>query len=62
MSTKVSRLYGTALTDLMLPTGHPEKQKEADKKHRALAAKCGGMNDFATLLTVFQLCKSRYCT
>lgn len=65
MCRKVSTLYSTvykALTDLMLLTGHPEKQKEADKKHTALAAKSGGTNDFATLMTVFQSCKSRYCT
>lgn len=61
--------YGCA--DVMLPVaamlsvenifirpGHPEKQKEADQKHRELASRSGGMNDFATLLSVFQLCKS----
>ncbi|KAK7883197.1 hypothetical protein WMY93_029371 [Mugilogobius chulae] len=61
--------YGCA--DLMLPVaamlsvenifirpGHPEKQKEADQRHRALASKSGGMNDFATLLSIFQLCRS----
>lgn len=46
-------------TDVLLPSGHPEKQKEADEKHKALATKSGSMNDFATLLAVFQLCKSR---
>lgn len=51
-----------ALTDIMLPAGHPERQKEADKKHRALADRSGSMNDFATLLKVFQSCKSRYGT
>lgn len=49
----------TFLTDSFLPAGNPEKQKEADKKHRALATKSGSMNDFATLLSVFQSCKSR---
>lgn len=49
----------TLLADFLHPAGNPEKQKEADKKHRALATKSGGMNDFVTLLTVFQLCKSR---
>lgn len=42
-----------------LVAGKPEQQKEADQKHKALAAKSGGMNDFATLLTVFQSCKLR---
>jgi len=46
-------------TDFLLPAGQPEKQKEASKKHKALAAKTGGMNDFATLLNVFQSCKDR---
>lgn len=48
------------LADLLLLSGHPDKQKEADKKHRALAAKTSNMNDFATLLSVFQSCKSRW--
>ncbi|XP_029027999.1 probable ATP-dependent RNA helicase DHX40 [Betta splendens] len=47
-----------SVENIFIRPGHPEKQKEADKKHRALAAKCGGTNDFATLLTVFQACKS----
>lgn len=47
------------MTELSFPVGKPENQKEADKKHKALAAKSGGMNDFATLLSIFQSCKSR---
>uniref|UniRef100_A0A7N6A0W3 RNA helicase n=1 Tax=Anabas testudineus TaxID=64144 RepID=A0A7N6A0W3_ANATE len=47
-----------SVENIFIRPGHPDKQKEADKIHRALAAKSGGMNDFATLLTVFQLCKS----
>ncbi|KAM8768274.1 putative ATP-dependent RNA helicase DHX40 [Acanthopagrus schlegelii] len=47
-----------SVENIFIRPGNPEKQKEADKKHRALATKSGGMNDFATLLTVFQLCKS----
>ncbi|XP_038548800.1 probable ATP-dependent RNA helicase DHX40 isoform X3 [Micropterus salmoides] len=47
-----------SVENIFIRPGHPEKQKEADKKHRALAAKSGGMNDFATLLSVFQSCKS----
>lgn len=49
----------TSLTDVLLPVGNPGKQKEADQNHRALAANSGSKNDFATLLSVFQLCKSR---
>uniref|UniRef100_A0A3Q2GNN9 RNA helicase n=1 Tax=Cyprinodon variegatus TaxID=28743 RepID=A0A3Q2GNN9_CYPVA len=33
-------------------------EKEAAKKHRALAEKTGSINDFATLLCVFNSCKS----
>nr|XP_020456101.1 probable ATP-dependent RNA helicase DHX40 [Monopterus albus] len=47
-----------SVENIFIRPGHPDKQKEADKKHRALAAKSGGMNDFATLLCVFQSCKS----
>ncbi|XP_059186673.1 probable ATP-dependent RNA helicase DHX40 isoform X1 [Centropristis striata] len=44
-----------SVENIFIRPGHPEKQKEADKKHRALAT---SMNDFATLLSVFQSCKS----
>ncbi|XP_030007577.1 probable ATP-dependent RNA helicase DHX40 isoform X1 [Sphaeramia orbicularis] len=47
-----------SVENIFIRPGHPDKQKEAEKKHSALAAKSGGMNDFATLLSVFQLCKS----
>uniref|UniRef100_A0A1A8G040 RNA helicase n=3 Tax=Nothobranchius korthausae TaxID=1143690 RepID=A0A1A8G040_9TELE len=47
-----------SVENIFIRPGDPDKQKEADKKHRALAAKTGGMNDFATLLSVFQSCKS----
>ncbi|XP_037326303.2 probable ATP-dependent RNA helicase DHX40 [Pungitius pungitius] len=47
-----------SVENIFIRPGHPEKQKEADEKHRALAARSGSMNDFATLLAVFQLCKS----
>ncbi|KAM6933754.1 putative ATP-dependent RNA helicase DHX40 [Xenentodon cancila] len=46
-----------SVENIFIRPGQPEKQKEADEKHRALAAKTGGMNDFATLLGVFQSCK-----
>lgn len=47
-----------SVENIFIRPGHPEKQKEADQKHRALASMSGGMNDFATLLSIFQLCKS----
>lgn len=47
-----------SVENIFIRPGHPDKQKEADTKHRALAAKTGSMNDFATLLNVFQSCKS----
>ncbi|XP_041849990.1 probable ATP-dependent RNA helicase DHX40 [Melanotaenia boesemani] len=47
-----------SVENIFIRPGQPENQKEADKKHKALAAKTGGMNDFATLLNVFQSCKS----
>uniref|UniRef100_A0A1A8MXX5 RNA helicase n=3 Tax=Nothobranchius pienaari TaxID=704102 RepID=A0A1A8MXX5_9TELE len=47
-----------SVENIFIRPGDPDNQKEADKKHRALAAKTGGMNDFATLLSVFQSCKS----
>ncbi|KAF4012033.1 hypothetical protein G4228_004192 [Cervus hanglu yarkandensis] len=45
----------------------PEYQKEAEQRHRELAAKAGGFNDFATLAVIFEQCKSRsvgrtFCT
>ncbi|KAG7281429.1 hypothetical protein CRUP_029878 [Coryphaenoides rupestris] len=47
-----------SVENIFIRPGHPEKQKEADKKHRRLAAKASGMNDFATLLSVFQWCQA----
>ncbi|XP_028320167.1 probable ATP-dependent RNA helicase DHX40 [Gouania willdenowi] len=47
-----------SVENIFIRPGQPEKQKEADEKHSALAAKTGSMNDFARLLSVFQLCKS----
>lgn len=47
-----------SVENIFIRPGHPEKQKEAIQKHKALASKGGGMNDFATLLTIFQLGKS----
>ncbi|XP_006832437.1 PREDICTED: probable ATP-dependent RNA helicase DHX40 isoform X1 [Chrysochloris asiatica] len=36
----------------------PEYQKEAEQRHRELAAKAGGFNDFATLAVIFEQCRS----
>uniref|UniRef100_A0A8C5BU70 RNA helicase n=1 Tax=Gadus morhua TaxID=8049 RepID=A0A8C5BU70_GADMO len=47
-----------SVENIFIRPGHPEKQKEADKKQRNMAAQSGGMNDFATLLSVFQWCKA----
>ncbi|XP_060901835.1 probable ATP-dependent RNA helicase DHX40 [Labrus mixtus] len=47
-----------SVENIFIRPGHPDKQKEADKKHRALASRTGSMNDFATLLSVFHACKS----
>uniref|UniRef100_A0A8D2L3D9 RNA helicase n=1 Tax=Varanus komodoensis TaxID=61221 RepID=A0A8D2L3D9_VARKO len=57
--------------DLMLPVaamlsvetvfirpGDPEWQKEAELRHRDFASRVGGRNDFATLLSIFEQCKS----
>ncbi|XP_029372839.1 probable ATP-dependent RNA helicase DHX40 isoform X2 [Echeneis naucrates] len=47
-----------SVENIFIRPGRPEKQKEADKKHRGLATRVGSMNDFATLLSIFQSCKS----
>uniref|UniRef100_A0A8C7K0U0 RNA helicase n=1 Tax=Oncorhynchus kisutch TaxID=8019 RepID=A0A8C7K0U0_ONCKI len=54
--------------DLLLPVAamlsvenifiRPEKQKEADKKHRQLGVQAGSCNDFTMLLSVFEKCKA----
>lgn len=47
-----------SVENIFIRPGHPEKQKEADQRHRALASRSGGKNDFVTLLSIFQLCQS----
>ncbi|XP_072446116.1 probable ATP-dependent RNA helicase DHX40 isoform X3 [Chiloscyllium punctatum] len=37
--------------------GKPEKQQEAELRHRELALEAGGSNDFVTLLNVFEKCR-----
>ncbi|KAK2501614.1 hypothetical protein MC885_004189, partial [Smutsia gigantea] len=48
--------------DLLLPIAAmlsvENYQKEAEQRHRELAAKAGGFNDFATLAVIFEQCKS----
>ncbi|XP_077579197.1 putative ATP-dependent RNA helicase DHX40 isoform X1 [Stigmatopora nigra] len=46
-----------SVENIFIRPGHPEKMKMADQSHRALAESSGGMNDFSTLLNVFQQCK-----
>jgi hypothetical protein len=43
---------------ISLSAGHPEKQKEADQKHRQLGVQTGSCKDFTMWLSVFE--KSRY--
>ncbi|KAL0973175.1 hypothetical protein UPYG_G00199930 [Umbra pygmaea] len=47
-----------SVENIFIRPGHPEKQKEADKKHRLLAEQAGGCNDFTILLSVFEKCKA----
>ncbi|XP_061538468.1 probable ATP-dependent RNA helicase DHX40 isoform X1 [Phycodurus eques] len=47
-----------SVENIFIRPGDPEKQKEADQSHRALVANSGGINDFSTLLSVFQQCKA----
>uniref|UniRef100_H3CFX3 RNA helicase n=1 Tax=Tetraodon nigroviridis TaxID=99883 RepID=H3CFX3_TETNG len=44
-----------SVENIFIRPGSSEKQKEADEKHRSLNS---SLNDFATLLGVFQSCKS----
>lgn len=39
--------------------GKPEGQKEADIRHKEIAAAAGGSNDFLMLLCVFEKCRAR---
>ncbi|KAK6296727.1 hypothetical protein J4Q44_G00328690 [Coregonus suidteri] len=47
-----------SLESIFIRPGHPEKQKEADKKHRQLGVQAGSCNDFTMLLSVFEKCKA----
>lgn len=39
--------------------GKPEGQKEAEIRHKQIAASAGGSNDFLMLLCVFEKCRAR---
>ncbi|KAM4797253.1 putative ATP-dependent RNA helicase DHX40 [Rhinophrynus dorsalis] len=43
---------------VFIQSGEPQKQKEAEPRHTDLIQLAGGCNDFATLLYVFEQCKS----
>uniref|UniRef100_A0A8C7TUR3 RNA helicase n=1 Tax=Oncorhynchus mykiss TaxID=8022 RepID=A0A8C7TUR3_ONCMY len=47
-----------SVENIFIRPGHPEKQKEADKKHRQLGVQAGSCNDFTMLLSVFEKCKA----
>ncbi|XP_064880540.1 probable ATP-dependent RNA helicase DHX40 isoform X3 [Oncorhynchus nerka] len=47
-----------SVENIFIRPGHPEKQKEADKKHRQLGVQAGSCNDFTILLSVFEKCKA----
>ncbi|XP_066491186.1 probable ATP-dependent RNA helicase DHX40 isoform X2 [Tiliqua scincoides] len=38
--------------------GDPQRQQEAELRHQELSLQAGGCNDFATLLNIFEQCKS----
>ncbi|MBN3308345.1 DHX40 helicase, partial [Amia calva] len=46
-----------SVENVFIRPGQPEKQQEADVKHRELAAQAGGSNDFTVLLSVFRQCR-----
>ncbi|XP_043910464.1 probable ATP-dependent RNA helicase DHX40 isoform X2 [Protopterus annectens] len=47
-----------SVENIFIRPGRPEKQKDAEVKHHELAFQAGGSNDFATLLHIFERCKS----
>ncbi|XP_038615520.1 probable ATP-dependent RNA helicase DHX40 isoform X2 [Tachyglossus aculeatus] len=47
-----------SVENVFIRPGDAQKQKEADLKHQELSSDAGGWNDFATLLIVFEQCKS----
>uniref|UniRef100_A0AAY4ECJ7 RNA helicase n=1 Tax=Denticeps clupeoides TaxID=299321 RepID=A0AAY4ECJ7_9TELE len=47
-----------SVENVFIRPGHPEKQKEAETKHREIASDAGKNNDFTMMLSVFEKCKS----
>ncbi|XP_029628975.1 probable ATP-dependent RNA helicase DHX40 [Salmo trutta] len=47
-----------SVENIVIRPGHPEKQKEADQKHRQLGVQTGSCNHFTMLLSVFEKCKA----
>ncbi|XP_066534168.1 probable ATP-dependent RNA helicase DHX40 [Hoplias malabaricus] len=47
-----------SVENIFIRPGHPEKQKEAEKIHRELAASASSSNDFLVLLCIFEKCKA----
>ncbi|XP_063002604.1 LOW QUALITY PROTEIN: probable ATP-dependent RNA helicase DHX40 [Elgaria multicarinata webbii] len=47
-----------SVENVFIRPGDPERQKEAELQHREISSQVGGCNDFATLLNVFEQCKS----
>ncbi|XP_043574077.1 probable ATP-dependent RNA helicase DHX40 isoform X5 [Chiloscyllium plagiosum] len=46
-----------SVESVFIRPGKPEKQQEAELRHRELALEAGGSNDFVTLLNVFEKCR-----
>ncbi|OXB79042.1 UNVERIFIED_CONTAM: hypothetical protein H355_005918 [Colinus virginianus] len=49
-----------SVENVFIRPGDPQKQKEAELQHQELSSQVGGCNDFATLLNIFEQCKTRY--
>ncbi|XP_048412986.1 probable ATP-dependent RNA helicase DHX40 isoform X2 [Stegostoma tigrinum] len=47
-----------SVESVFIRPGKPEKQQEAELRHRELALEAGGSNDFVTLLNVFEKCRA----
>ncbi|KAI6074421.1 putative ATP-dependent RNA helicase DHX40 [Aix galericulata] len=47
-----------SVENVFIRPGDPQKQKEAELQHQELSSQVGGCNDFATLLNIFEQCKT----
>ncbi|KAM7139990.1 putative ATP-dependent RNA helicase DHX40 isoform 3-T4 [Macrochelys suwanniensis] len=47
-----------SVENVFIRPGELQKQKEAEIRHQELSLEAGGCNDFATLLNIFEQCKS----